>query len=50
MQLLTKFKKILLGRVQIHLKFLEIYGVSEPYRQNIFELCQKLHVIMLIKS
>ena len=48
MQLLAKLKKILHG-VQSHLKFSKISGGSEPHVQNFFKLCQKLHLILVIK-
>ena len=35
--------------VQSHLKFSKIQGGSEPHVQNLFKLCQKLHLILLIK-
>ena len=49
MQLLAKFKKNSVHRVQSHLKFSKLEGGSEPHVQNSFKLCQKLHLIMLIK-
>ena len=35
---------------QSHLKFSKIYGGFEPHVQNIFKLCQKLRLIMLISK
>ena len=49
MQLLAKFKKILMHGVQTHFKFSKIYGGSELHVQNFFKFCQKFHLILLIK-
>ena len=49
MQLLAKFKKKIVHKVQSHIKFAKFLGGSELHVQNFFKLCQKLHLIQLIK-
>jgi len=48
-QLLAKFKKHYVHVIQSHLKLSKIQGGSEPHVQNLFKLCQKLHLILPIK-
>ena len=49
MKLLGKFKKNSVHGIQSHLEFLKMRGGSEPHVQIFFKLCQKLHLILLIK-